>query len=186
MAIRKTSEGISQWNNKLPFPKDRYTIRCIEESFGLSKSSDNPMISRTWEVLTPELVTIGDKQVNVAGAKIQQYVVCKVKDPETGGWDAKKSDVKFGQLRDDLTALGYEGEEIDDENPPMIGMGKVVDAILYGKVNQSFREPTPEEKAQGKRVGQPIKDGAGNDVKTYQINIDTILGLATAEANRPY
>lgn len=177
--IRKTSDGVSSWNNKLPLPRDRYTLRCIEESFGLSKSSDNPMLSRTWEIVAPETVTIGDKQVSVAGQKVQQYLVTKVKDPDTGGWDAKKSDTKFGQLRDDLQKLGFEGEEIDDENPPLVAESKVVDAILYGKLNQAFKEMTAEQRASGAKVGSPITDASGQPIKTYQIQIDSILGLAS-------
>jgi hypothetical protein len=184
--IRNTSEGISNWSNKLPFPKDRYQMRCIEETFGLSKAHDNPMISRTWEITNPEVITIGDKQVGIAGVKVQQYLVCKVKDPETGSWDTKKSDNKFGALHDDLKALGFEGEEIDDENPPLMATGRIVDAILYGRIQQSFKEPTAEQRAKGMRVGDPIKDASGNEVKTYQIQIDTILGLSSTEAGVSY
>lgn len=180
MAKRSITEGSTSWNNKIPLPKDRRTLRCIEESFGLSQSSGNPMITRTWEIVEPNEIEIGDRKVDIDGVKVTQYLPTKNKE------DAEKSNKAFGRLVEDLKSLGYSESEIDDENPPLIAKGKVVDAIVYGKENKSFKPPTAEEKKNGARFGQPIKDAQGKDVVVYQPQIETILGLSTVEVNRPY
>ena len=180
MAIRKMTDGVSSWNNKMPFPRERYQIRCVLEEFGLS-SGDNPMITREFEILSPDTVPLGDRTVSVGGRTVMQWRVVKVKD------DAAKSDKSFGQLRDELLMAGYPHDgEVDDENPPLYFKDKVFDAILYGKEDVSRRAPTPEQIKKGSKVGDPIKDANGKEIKTYQIQIDQILGLSTVETNKPY
>jgi hypothetical protein len=186
MAIRKMTDGISGWNSRMMFPKNRYTLRCIEEDFAPSKGG-NPMLVRKWEICQSEPVDIGDKKVDIDGLTITQYVVTKVKNEDGDGWDASKSDKAFGRFADDLRLCGFpEDGEIDDENPPKFMLGKVVDAIVYGKENISYQSPTAEERAQGKKVGAAIKTADGKDVKVVQLNIDQILGLSTTEVNHPY
>lgn len=187
MAIRKMNEGVSGWNNKTPFPKDRYTICCIEEDFAPSKSSGNPMLTRTWEIINPELVQIGDRQVNVAGAKIIQYRTTKVKSTKDeieegmGPWNEQSSDKAFGGFRDELLTLGFDSEgEIDDENPPVFAKGKTVDAIVYAKEDKARKSPTAEQ-IRKRQQGDPILDADGNEVVTYQLQLDTILGLASKQ-----
>jgi hypothetical protein len=186
MAVRKMTEGASSWNNKMPFPKDRYQIRCIEEEFGLS-SGDNPMITRTFEILSPETVPVGDRTISVGGRKVIQYRITKVRnskedvskgEPE---WNEEKSDKSFGQLRDELNLVGYDKEEIDDENPPLIFKDKIFDAILYGKEDTARKAP-----AKGQRVGEAIKDANGKEIKSFQIQIESILGLSTVGTNKPF
>jgi|ERR1041385_4087862 hypothetical protein len=181
MAIRKLTDGVRGWNSKMPFPKDRYTLRCIEESFSPSKSSGNPMITREWEICAPELVVIGDKEVDIDGLKVQQYVVIdNIKD-------AEKGNKAFGRFSDELTVLGFDDEEgIDTEKPPLVAKGKVVDAIVYGKEDVSRKTPTKEQLKKGIKQGDPIKGPDGKDIKTYQLTIESILGLSTVEVNRPY
>lgn len=184
MAIRGVTEGVSNWNSKMFFPKDRYSITCIEEEF---KKSDggNPMLIRTWEIKHPETIQLGDKTVNIGGTKVTQYVVTKVSDGE-GGWDTQKSDKAFGRFRDELLSVGFSDPEIDDENPPVFMKGKTVEAVLYGKKSQSFKDPTPEQRAAGKRIGDPIKDVDGKDIVIYQIQIESILGLSEHQVAVPY
>ena len=185
MAIRKMNEGISSWNSKMPFPKDRYQIACIEESFAPS-SGGSPMVTRKWEIVSPEVVQQGERSLNVGGLQLTQYLVTKVKDKETGEWDKEKSDKAFGRFCDELVNLGFDGTEVDDENPPLIAKGKTVDAILYAKEDVARKTPTPEQLKKGQRYGDAIKDANGNDVKSYQLQIDSILGLATTQVNQAY
>lgn len=187
MAIVKMvdSTSVGSWKKSMPFPKNRYTMRCIEED-NQTSSNGNSMLVRTWEIYQPSPVTSvdGTKQLDIDGLKITQYLTYRVFD---GDEVNKESTSKaINALRDDLALLGFEGDEFDDENPPQIAKGKVVDAIIYGKKNQSFMEPSPEQRAKGQRVGEPIKDANGKDVVVYQLQIETILGLSTTEiANRP-
>jgi len=170
MSVRKATEGVSQWNNKIMFPKDRYTLQVIEEKCEPS-SGGNPMITRTLQVIAPETAQVGDVTINVSGTKVTQFLVCKVSDG-SGGWDAEKSDKAFGRLRDDLLLFDPSLEQIDDENPPLIAKGKFVDAVIYGREQKSYKNPTPEQIAKGQKIGDPIKDANGKDIVIYQPQIE--------------
>lgn len=185
MAIRKLSDGIGGWNKKMMFPKNRYTARCLEEDFGIN-SNGNPMITRKWELVCPEPVDIGERKIDVDGLKITQYRVIKVKSEDGKTWDQDKSDKAFGSFSEELQVVGFDGADIDDENPPLFMKDKVVDLIAYGKKVKSFQSPSAEERAQGKKVGAPIKDADDKDVEEYQLQIDQILGLSTVDTGWPY
>lgn len=186
MAIRTGNEGVGNWNKKMQFPKQRYTLACIEEEFKVSENSGNPMLIRTYEIVLPETVQIGDKIVNVAGQKVTQYRVVKVK-AEDDSWNQKKSDTAWQNFREELANVGVPLEdEMDDENPPCLMKGKTVDAILRANKQVALADPTPEERAQGKKVGQPIKDGMGQDIVEYQIQIDQIIGASSEQIDQVF
>jgi hypothetical protein len=171
MAIRNVNEGVSNWNNGMPFPQDNYELTCVEEDFGASKASGNPMITRKWEIVKPETAVLGDKQVSIAGQQITEYIVCKNKNADGEGWDTKKSDESFGKLRDDLLLLGHDKSEgIDDENPPTIAKGKTVLAWVYAKEQPRLKAPTPEQLAKGQKQGDPVKID-GKEVKRYELKL---------------
>lgn len=181
MAIRATTEGVGQWNNKMPFPKDRYTLRVTEEVMKIS-GNDNPQIARTLEIVAPEIGEIDGKKISVVGCKIYQYLPSKVSDGN-GGWDQEKSDKAYGKLRDDLLMFDPSLTEIDDENPPCIAKGRYVDAIIVGRSDKSYKPPTKEQIAKGMKVGDPIKDAQGNDVEVYKLAIEgSILAVVEAPA----
>lgn len=181
--VDTTSVGV--WKRNMPFPKNRYTLRCIEESLETS-SSGNLMIKRTWEIYQPDPITSADgtKQLDIDGLKVDQYQMVRIFDGDEVNQESTAKAIS--SLRDDLQMLGFDGDSFDDENPPLIAKGKVVDAVIYGKKSQSFMEPTAEERAKGQKVGKPIKDASGKDVIVYQLAIDQILGLSSTEINRPY
>lgn len=186
MAIRKVSEGVVAWNNKMPFPKDRYTVKCQEEKLEVSKAG-NPMLVREFEIVAPDVVPSGDRMVSVAGKTITQWRVCKVHvEGNDKEWDQEKSDKSFGTVSEELRVCGFTGEEIDDENPPLFLKGKTFDAILYAKEETARKSPTAEQLKKGQKQGDPIKDANGKEVHTYQLQIETILGPSTVEANTPY
>lgn len=183
MATRKVTEGVGMWNNTIPFPKDRYVCHCISEERKKAASS-NLMLVREWEIVKPETIKVGDKEFNIAGQKVTQYLTFKVHAVDDNGkaldtWDAAKCELAFGRLRDDLLKLGFDGEEIDDENPPLIAKGKTVDLILYGKEDKKYKSPTPEQIAKGIKRGDPIKGPDGKDIVAYQLQIDGgVFGLS--------
>jgi hypothetical protein len=180
MAIRNVNDGVSAWNNKMPFPKDNYVIRCLEEKFAPS-SSGNPMITRNWEVVSPEVATLGDKQVSVVGARVTQWLPTEVY--EGGKLDEAKSDKAFGKVRDDFQALGYKDTSIDTANPPLIAKGKCAYGIVYARENEATKPLTNQQRLEGKKVGDAIIDPTtGKPVITYQLQIECILGLAPEPA----
>lgn len=190
MAIRKMTDGVvSGWNNKMPFPKDRYVLTCIEETFDVSKSSGNPMLTQTWEIVSPEFVEQGENKLNVAGCKVTRYVTTKVRSTKeeieagAGPWNTERSDKNWARFHNELLLLGFpEDGEVDDENPPIFALNKTVDAIVYAKADVARKSPTPEQ-ARRRQMGDPIKDADGKDVVTYQLQIDSILGLASKQTN---
>lgn len=174
MAERSVTEGVGKWRRDTPFPKDSYVLHCVEEKFEISKKGEgNPMLVRTWEIVSPETIVVGDRTLSIAGEQITQYLVCKVKNEDGEGWDTKKSDQSFSNLRDDLRNLGFDGTSIDDENPPQIAKGKTVDAIVYAKEEVQRKAPAP-----GQQKGEPIKVN-GKEVKQYNLAILQIVGLSS-------
>ena len=187
MAIRKVSEGVSGWTNKMPFPQDRYSICCIEEEFVMSKSKNNPQLVRTWEIISPPIVQMGDKSISVAGLKITEYQPTKVHNEDGDGWNTEASDKAFGRFRDGLLLAGFDPNgEIDDENPPLFMKGKTLDAIVTATKEVACKPPTPEQLRKGQRKGDPIKDGEGNEVNSYQLKIGQMLGLSQTKVNVAY
>lgn len=173
MANKEISSAIGNWNNSIPFPKDAYALHCISEDLGFANSG-SVMITREWEIVSPETVAIGDKTYNVAGQKIKQYLVTKVKDGDN--WDEKKSDASFSRLAEDYKTLGYTESSIDDENPKLIAKGRTVDAIVSAEEGTARRAPTPEQAAKGIKLGDPIKVN-GKEVKSFNLKINQIVGL---------
>lgn len=182
MAVRtvdrtKTASG---WNNKTFWPKDNYILRCIDAEVGVS-STDNPMVTLEWEVVNCDPKQIGDKLVDFEGAKFKSHHVTRVEG------DEQKSQSMFNRYAEILEKCGIDTSEgFDDENPPT-PKGKVVHACVYGKEQPSLASPTPEERAKGKKVGEPIKDPITNKpVITYQPQIETIYGLFDGEVRNPF
>lgn len=184
MATRAVTEGVNQWRNDMPFPKDLYQLHCVEESLETSQAG-NPMLVRKWEIVSPETARMGDLTISVGGVQFTQYLTCKVRDGE--GWDVEKSDKAFGGLKTDLIKLGFTGNELDDENPPLLAKGKTVDAVVYGKADKKYKSPTPEQMAQGRKVGDAIKDSSGKEIVVYQLQLDGgIQGLANKQISSAF
>lgn len=175
MATKNINSGIGNWNMTIPFPKDAYVAHCVNEEFGFA-GSGSAMITREWEIVAPETITVGDKTYNIAGTKVTQYLVSKVKAEGGQGWDDAKSSKAFSRLAEDLKTLGFEGTEVDDENPPLVAKGKTVDCIISAKEDTQRKAPTKEQLAKGIRQGDKILVN-GKEVKVYQLNINQIVGL---------
>ena len=187
MALKKVGEGVSSWNNKIPFPKDRYACTCIEESLEKSQGNNNPMVKRVWEIVNPEYAVGHDgRNLAVSGLKITTYRVIKVHLEDEDGWDKEKSEKAFNQFVDELLAGGFSEVEVDDENPPLFFKNKTMDCIVSAKKDVARKLPTQAELKEGKRVGAEIKDASGNPIETYQLIIDTILGPSSTKVDVAY
>lgn len=175
MALKTLADAVGNWNMTIPFPKDAYVLRCMSEEIKPA-STGSPMIVREWEIVSPTSIPIGDKTYNIAGALVRQNMVFKVK-AEDGSWDEKKSDSSFSRMTEELKTLGFEGTEVDDENPPLIAKGKLVNAIVSGKEDVQRRAPTAEQLTKGLKQGDKILVN-GKEVKVYNLNLNQIVGLA--------
>lgn len=170
MAIRKLtneSEQAQQWKPSLPFPKDNYAIRCIDEKIDKSKKG-NPMVTLEWEIVNAAPQMVQDKLVEFDGVTFKTYHTTRVinKDDATVEEIAKSSQKAFDEYGKLLAKAGYDvSEGYDDENPPRM-LGKIMYVCLRAEERIEYKEPNAEQKAAGK-PGDIIKDGNGKDRKTY-------------------
>lgn len=181
MAIIDKSKTVANLSSKLALPRDHYVLRCISEKFAPSKAG-NPMITREWELVFPETKEIGGQTVNVAGTKFLQYLTVKVADGN-GGWDAEKTAAAQGRLVADYDTLGFDSDNIDDENPALYAQGILADAICGSEESVQRKAQTPEQKAK-KELGEEIKVD-GKSVKSYRPVLSQLVGRATEEAIKP-
>ena len=175
MAERDINSGVVTWRNNKPFPKDRYLCRCIEEKFAPS-GSGNPMITRQWEIVSPETVKVGEGTMSVVGARVTQFLMTRVLDK--GVEDTAKTDKAFGQLAEDYKVMGYTKSSIDQDNPELIAKGKGANLIIYGKEDKQTKPLTNEQRLQGLKVGDAILDNDGKPVIKYQLQVEVNLGEA--------
>ncbi len=150
-----SAEPQKSFNVKLPYPK-KFRLKCIECEFGRSKDKgngegNNPMFTRTWEVVSPERVKIKDVagnivEVVVQGLKCMDWLTMTPKTAKIVLADSERLQV----------------EPPDDELPvPQNYIGKEADAILRTNVQPRVDPDTNE----------PILDSKGNAVTGYQHQI---------------
>jgi hypothetical protein len=159
------------------FPQDNYIVRCIDESFGPSKSSSNPMITLGFEIVAPDEVEVGGEHINVAGVQTTGYYTTQVIDGD-GQLDLEKTSNCRQRLADLYKAFGLDFEDFNPENPVLGFKGKVVHVLMYGKEQERRKSPTAEQlknKQQGDIIKNPL---TGKAVITYQPTIGQIYGLA--------
>lgn len=171
---------------KLCIPKDNYILRCVDESFGDSKTSGNPMITLEHEIVSPATVMIDGEETEVAGQTIKQYLTTKVLEGEDA---EQKSKDCLANLEKNYNVFGLEFDKdtFNVDNPTLGFKGKTFHALLYGKGGPSTKAPTQEQIKQGKRVGDEIKNPiTGKTVVQYQTQISEVYGLATQETGKAY
>jgi hypothetical protein len=175
----KRSDTVASLTNQDRLPRDIYRLRVLSAVFGQS-SKGNPMITLEWEILSDkdgnDSVQIGDRKVTIAGKRITQWFPVLVKDAD-GNTDQHKTGLAQGRVFDLYEKCGHQLDEIDENNPDVrILVNCVVEAVLYSAENTKFKDPTPEQRAAGARVGDVIKDANGQPVKVFQPAIDMIVG----------
>lgn len=148
-------------------PRDLYQLRCIDAKFGISKSSENPMITLTWEIVGPDSITVDGMKADVRGKQLTQYLVLTAKNA--------------GNVFELHEKLGLPAETLDDQNPDTeVYKNLVVDAILSSEDVISRKEPTPEQRA-SRQQGDPILDGEGKQIVSYRPKLENVLGLSKKE-----
>jgi len=174
-----SSANVVQLGGSIKLYGDQYVIRCVSEEYGVSNSSGNNMITQEWEIVgkrdgegkVQAVINIDGKQVDISGKTVKKYVVLTAKAAE--------------QVFDHYEKLGYpELREVgfDTENPfsddRMRCKGLLAEAMLSSEANEMRKELTPEDKAAGKKMGDPI---IYNGVKQvyYRPTLDRILGATT-------
>lgn len=164
-----------------PAFRDRYIIRCIDKRFGPS-SKDNPMIVLNWEIAgvpkgdsVDTKLTRGGVDWDVVGLQTQPSYFTLIPGPA------------LDRFFDFQEKAGLPADEIDDENPDLTGYdGLLMEAIVTGSEQVERKALTPEERAEGKTVGDPILDGDGNEIKRTQLQVQSFLKKWQGEVPTPY
>lgn len=186
MAIRNLSQAVGSLTYKDRVPSNTKCVaRCINEEFKPSKSTGNPMIVREWEIVLPETVNVNGTPKIIAGQKLMQYLPTIVLGPD-GTRDDEKSNKALSRVRDENDALGISNENFDDENPNLEAKGLQADILVSSEERELRTDPTPEELAQGKTVGQPILGDDNKPMKRYSLRLAMVLGRSTVDTGRPY
>lgn len=176
MAIIDKSKTVAQLNNKIELPRDRYLCQCISEQFGPSQGG-NPMITRKWQLVSPEQKEINGQNVVIAGTEFVQYLVVKNMVGDEKNSAEEKTAKSQARLLEDYKRLGFGDLDIDDENPKLIAKGIFADCICGSEESQQRKQPTPEQKAQ-RKMGDPILDSNGKPIVTYRPVLLEVLGVA--------
>lgn len=135
-------------------PQRTYAVVIIGAEFSRSKSSGQPMITFTWEIVDPKIVVFKNNAVNVEGTKIIEY--------------ASLQPQALGKLKSLHKFLGLPAK-ISTSNPlTNVYMGKAVYAIVNTRSKVLTIEGTNEPILNAEK--QPV---AQNDYK-----IERYIGAA--------
>lgn len=185
MGLIKAEDTVGSLTSKDKLPRNRYTCRCTEEVFGPSKSSGNPMITRTWEICLPEQVLINGMNKEIGGVTFNQYLTTK-KLGADGTEDTEGTKKAVGRVLEDYRRLGFPSTQLDTDNPEMFAKGVVADLILDTDESKQLQSATPEQLAAGQKWGDPIKDANGAEIITYRVKFVETLGRSNVEVNKAF
>ena len=172
-----------KWNSAVMFPQDNAILRVIEANFGPSKSSGNPMITLSFEVVAPESINVAGVEYSVAGLKITPgyYTTATLDDAEKTKTNEQRVFKSSNPERPSL----YEIFEIDstgvDKNNPDVTVfkGKLVHALLKSEVKEKTKSPTAEQLKKGQKTGDVIKNPkTGKPEISFYPKIEKLYGLA--------
>lgn len=180
-----------KWSFKIPFPvESNYVNRITEVSFGPSKSSGNPMITMTCEVVMPQEIEAGGEMYNIAGVKTTNYYTTKTLTQ--GGFDEEKTENQVKRIKDLLTMLFPENPEYADkfnpDNPDADVLkamqGKLILTQMSAEVTERRKTPTAAQIEEAKKTGKRPEGDVmkhpitGKPLISYRPKIDEIFGLA--------
>lgn len=174
-----------KYNNKVQFNRDNYVLRIMAESFGPS-GKGNPTITLDFEVAAPETMEVAGTHYSIVGTKIRKWYVTQVLNQD-GTVNVEKTQNCKNRLQELYEKLGMDFTGFNPENPTLEFKGKLVYALLYSKSKEDRKSPTSEQLAAGQTEGDVIINPVTKQPRLkYQIEIDTIDGLAPADAAPAY
>lgn len=185
-----TNTNAVKWNNKLIIPTaSDYTCRVTEASFGPSKGSGNPMITLSWELVSPKEVEIAGKLVTIAGVSMRDSY-----HTTANPTDNAKNQANQERIKDLFKKFGLDDTSIDFNNPDISSFrGKCLFCTVKSKKTEDRKAPTTaqieEAKASGKRAeGDVMKNPiTGEELVSYWPEITEIFGLAPeGSVSAPY
>ena len=176
----KREDAVTGLNSKIPLPRDRYSIQCMEETFVQSKNTPTWMIVRNWEIVAPATIQVNGRSVEIAGTEVVQRQMTKIADGK-GGYDSVKTKNALSRLFEEFETIGLPQDEIDENNPPLLLEGKVFDAILDNEEYTRCKEPTAEQLSKGAKQGDPILDENGKTIVGFKVKFVGLIGVSSVE-----
>ncbi len=178
------------YNRSMQFPtNDNYVNRITGAEFTDSKRTGNPMIHYKAEVILPDTVDIGGKQVTVAGVETDQYLVTANMKAD-GTQDEDKTSESRERVSEFLSRVGVDVASFNWDNPDVNQLkGKVVLTAMGCDITPYRKDPTPEQKAAGQEGDIMINPLTNKPKIGYKPKIVEVWGLAperVAGASKPY
>lgn len=147
-------------------PTGSYRVRVINTKLGKSNAG-NPMTTLGCEIISPEVVEVDGEEKSVAGRPFNLYLV---HIPSLVGAQRVSSQGQVFEFMDRLN-LKSMMKDGDTSNPKYVTehhkeyfLGMMFDIILRAKTNIKRKKLTDEDKAAGKKSGDPILDGEGKEI----------------------
>jgi hypothetical protein len=180
------------YNSSVPFQRDSsYILRTLNVEFKPSNGG-NPMFAFEFEVVEPQIMTVGDSEYNIAGTKVRAWQVVKTMDGDSV--DVVKTQRNNNACKKLVKAYGGDPETYDFENPDLtLFKDKLVFALLEDNEQEKRKSPTAAQLKAGQKQGDVLLNPVtkkpltthgpklGNDNDAL-----AIFGLATVEAGAAY
>jgi len=178
---------MKKWNMDVVFEhQSNYILRCVEEKFAPS-NKENPMITLSLEVVSPESMEVAGEEFNIAGTPIKYYQ--NVQTFDKGELDTEKTADNKRHLLALYTAFEIPVDEnnFNAENPVLGFKGKVVYAELDNDQKTKRKSPTKDQLSKGIKEGDVlINPVTKKELKTNYPKIVQIFGPAPTDASKPY
>jgi hypothetical protein len=173
----------NKWHRKLMFPKDMYTLRCIEETM---KQSDKgtPMMVLQFEIASPEEQEVNGEMLEMVGTKTVVFRIIYKSIDKAGKVNEEKTAKcqEMAQKVYDMFEIPY-----DKENPAGGFKGKLQYATVYGDKQEIRKSPSAEQLKMGVRQGDVIKHPkTGEPLLQYIPTIEEFFGLADEDPKKPF
>ena len=172
----------------MQFPAGEYfQVRFTDVDFTDSKSSGNPMIVVSSEVVSPTEVEIGGEMVNIAGVEPKPMYFTTLTLHANGEVNVDKSAANKERLSKLYNDLGLDFSKFDPQNPDIsVLKGLVVLCAMGADVEEQRRTPTAEQlakKEKGTIMTHPV---TGAKLVFYSPKVTEVYALAPAEgAGKP-
>jgi hypothetical protein len=157
-------------------------IRCVEATFGLSKSSQKPMITLEWELLgvrNKDNKDVIDTQIVSGG---QTYVLAGLNVRPTYHTLTKEAARYFAPIWAKFTGQPESEFKVDPENPDLtIYKGLVMSAVIKANKTDKRKPLTDEDKKAGKTQGDIVVDEDGKPLSFKMVEVDTFNRRFTGE-----
>jgi hypothetical protein len=177
----------NKWNSSVEWQNDsNYVLRCVEESFGPSRSSGKPMITLKFEVASPDTMEVAGEPFTIASTQIMGYYVTQSVD-ENGVVDEAKSAECLKRLTALYKAFGLPTDNIDINNPALGFKGKLVYALLTNDRKERRKSLTKAQLDKGVKQGDIMINPITKKILMNNYpKLQEIYGLAPTDTNKPY